>query len=270
MVFKSPGDVLFSIGSFPVYCYGVTLAIASFVGVLVAYKVFKTYNPSSDYEKIWDFAAYLLVFGFLGARIYYCLLNPVYYFQNPLEILDFREGGLSIHGGIITGIISAGVLARKYKLPMLKLVDSFICGTPLAQAIGRWGNFFNSEAFGYPTNLPWKLYIPYSQRPDIYSEYEFFHPTFLYESILDFVIFLVLVFVMKKTSGKYSGLCLSLYLIMYACVRFLVESFRIDSALNVVGIPVAKLMSLLLLVFGVVGLVIIKKNCKKTLNQEKI
>lgn len=270
MIFKSPGDVLFNIGSFPVYCYGVTLAIASFVGVLVAYKVFKTYNPKSDYDKIWDFAAYLLILGFLGARFYYCLLNPVYYFQNPIEILDFREGGLSIHGGIITGVISAIFLARKYKLPMLKLVDAFICGTALAQSIGRWGNFFNSEAFGYPTNLPWKLYIPYSQRPDIYSGYEFFHPTFLYESILDFGIFLVLILVMKRTSGRYSGLCLSLYLIMYAIVRFFVESFRIDSALNIFNIPVAQLMSLLLLVSGVVGLIIIKKNCKKVTNLEKI
>lgn len=270
MIFKSPGDVLFNIGSFPVYCYGVTLAIASFVGVLVAYKVFKTYNPKSDYDKIWDFAAYLLILGFLGARFYYCLLNPVYYFQNPIEILDFREGGLSIHGGIITGVISAIFLARKYKLPMLKLVDAFICGTALAQSIGRWGNFFNSEAFGYPTNLPWKLYIPYSQRPDIYSGYEFFHPTFLYESILDFGIFLVLILVMKRTSGRYSGLCLSLYLIMYAIVRFFVESFRIDSALNIWNIPVAQLMSLLLLVSGVVGLIIIKKNCKKVTNLEKI
>lgn len=270
MIFKSPGDVLFNIGSFPVYCYGVTLAIASFVGVLVAYKVFKTYNPKLDYDKIWDFAAYLLILGFLGARFYYCLLNPVYYFQNPLEILDFREGGLSIHGGIITGVISAIFLARKYKLPMLKLVDAFICGTALAQSIGRWGNFFNSEAFGYPTNLPWKLYIPYSQRPDIYSGYEFFHPTFLYESLLDFGIFLVLILVMKRTSGRYSGLCLSLYLIMYAIVRFFVESFRIDSALNIFNIPVAQLMSLLLLVSGVVGLIIIKKNCKKVTNLEKI
>lgn len=270
MIFKSPGDVLFNIGSFPVYCYGVTLAIASFVGVLVAYKVFKTYNPKLDYDKIWDFAAYLLILGFLGARFYYCLLNPVYYFQNPLEILDFREGGLSIHGGIITGVISVIFLARKYKLPMLKLVDAFICGTALAQSIGRWGNFFNSEAFGYPTNLPWKLYIPYSQRPDIYSGYEFFHPTFLYESILDFGIFLTLIFVMKRTSGRYSGLCLSLYLVMYAIVRFFVESFRIDSALNIFNIPVAQLMSLLLLVSGVVGLIIIKKNCKKVTNLEKI
>lgn len=270
MIFKSPGDVLFNIGSFPVYCYGVTLAIASFVGVLVAYKVFKTYNPKLDYDKIWDFAAYLLILGFLGARFYYCLLNPVYYFQNPIEILDFREGGLSIHGGIITGVISAIFLARKYKLPMLKLVDAFICGTALAQSIGRWGNFFNSEAFGYPTNLPWKLYIPYSQRPDIYSGYEFFHPTFLYESILDFGIFLVLILVMKRSSGRYSGLCLSLYLVMYAIVRFFVESFRIDSALNIFNIPVAQLMSLLLLVSGVVGLIIIKKNCKKVTNLEKI
>ena len=249
MIFKSPGDVLFNIGSFPVYCYGVTLAIASFVGVFVSYKVFKKYNSNFDYDKIWDFSAYLLILGFLGARIYYCLLNPIYYFNNPLEILDFREGGLSIHGGIIVGIISAILLAKRYKLPILKLIDSFMCGTALAQSIGRWGNFFNSEAFGYPTNLPWKLYIPYSQRPDIY---------------------VILLLVMKKTKGKLSGLCLSLYLIMYAVTRFMVESFRIDSALNIWNIPVAQLMSLLLLVSGVVGVVIIKKNCKKVTNSEKI
>ena len=255
MIFQSPGDIVFSIGGFSIYYYGIIMAFACFVGVWTSYKVFRRFNKDKNFEEIWDFAAYLLIFGFLGARLYYCMLNPVYYFYNPLEILNFREGGLSIHGGIIAGIIALVLLSKKYKLPVLNTLDAFVCGTALAQSIGRWGNFFNSEAFGSPTNLPWKLYISPSHRPEQYISYEYFHPTFLYESILDLFGFGILTFILFKFGKKYSGVSFFAYLTVYSVIRFFVERIRIDSALDIGSLHVAEIMSVILFVIGIAGMI---------------
>ena len=230
------------------------MAIACFVGVYISYKLFKKYHPEENYRKIWDFAALLLISGIIGARIYYCCLDPSRYFENPLEIFNIREGGLSIHGALIAGIIMLIILAKKYKLDCMKLLDVFSCGTAFAQSIGRWGNFFNSEAFGTPTTLPWKLYIPPTQRPAEYFNSDFFHPTFLYESILDLLIFFILLIVLKKYYNKAPGTTLFLYLILYAAARIFVESFRTDSVLSFSGIHIAHIISLIMLIVGIIGL----------------
>lgn len=255
MVFQSPGDICFRIFGFPVYNYGITMALACFVGVYISYLMFKKYNSDKDYEIIWDFAVWILLFGIIGARLYYCFLNYEYYAHFPLQIMNIRQGGLSVHGGIIGGVLAIMVGARKYKLPLLNLLDSFACGTCLAQAVGRWGNFFNSEAFGYPTNLPWKLYIPIEHRPSQYIDYEFFHPTFLYEGILDVLLFAVLYFCMKKFAKLRSGATFGFYLILYSVIRLFVESFRVDSALDVLGVPIAKIVSVILIFIGTVILI---------------
>ena len=265
MVFKSPSEVCFYITeNFPVYWYGIIVATACFTGVLVSYLIYKKFNPDKDYDKIWDISVWFLLAGIIGARLYYCLLNPVYYFHYPLEIFNIRGGGLSIHGGLITGITVLICYAYKTKLGILKLLDSFACGTAFAQSIGRWGNFFNSEAFGYPTDLPWKLYIPENHRPDIYANNEYFHPTFLYESILDFCLFIILYYVLKRFNQKYSGITFFAYLIFYAIIRIFVESFRIDSALNVAGVPIAKIISVIMLIAGITGTTYILKYKSKT------
>jgi len=261
MILQSPGDVLIEICGFPIYYYGVIMAFACLAGVFVSYKIFKHVNPNLNYAKIFDFAAYILIIGFVCARLYYCLLNLPYYLSSPLEVLNFREGGLSIHGGLIGGVCALIILAKKYKLPILRLLDAFSCGTILAQSIGRWGNFFNSEAFGYPTDLPWKLFIPISKRPEMFSNFEYFHPAFLYESIFDLIVFCILLWIMKKYAKKEPGITFYSYIILYSCVRLLVESIRIDSALNIHGIPVAKIISAILIIIGIIGIVtIIKKN----------
>ncbi len=249
-MFQSPGDVLFRIGDFPVYYYGLTMALACITGVSVAYLIFKKFNPDKNYAAIWDISAYLIIAGLLGARLYYCILNPVYYFSNPLEILNFREGGLSIHGGLIAGIITLILLSKKNHLPVLGVLDAFSCGTALGQAIGRWGNFFNSEAYGFPTDLPWKLYIPLSHRHAQLFNFEYYHPTFLYESLLNICIFLVLYLVMKKYAIEKPGITVCIYMILYSVVRIFVESFRLDSALDISGIPIAQIVSVFILLIS--------------------
>ena len=212
-MFQSPGDVAFSILGFPVYYYGIILAFAILTGVYTAYFLYKTFYDNVNAKKIIDFAPFIIIIGIIGARLYYCCVNYSYYLNHPLEIFYIRQGGLSIHGMIIVGIVSLFVFSKIYKMSFLKLIDVFLCGTALGQCIGRWGNFFNSEAFGTPTNLPWKLYIPIQHRPIQFINYEYFHPAFLYESVLDLVIFILLFCTFKKLS-KHPGMIACVYLIL--------------------------------------------------------
>ena len=260
-MFQSPGDVAFNFFGYPVYYYGIILASAIFVGIYCAYLLYKKYYEASKAQNIIDFSPWIIIIGILGARFYYCLVNFSYYTAHPFEIFYIRQGGLSVHGMIIVGICGLWWLSKKYKMSFLQLIDSFLCGTALAQSIGRWGNFFNSEAFGAPTNLPWKLFIPISHRPTEFINYEFFHPTFLYESILDILIFVLLLVLFKRLS-KTPGLIACIYLILYSFARILVESCRIDSVLNIAGIPIAQIMSLAIIIFASVFVIILirKKN----------
>ena len=261
MIFKSPGEIIISINGFSVYYYGVIMALACFIGVYTAYRLLKKYYPEENYKRVWDFATMLLIFGILGARLYYCLLNPIKYFGNPLEIFNIREGGLSIHGALITGIAALIILSKKYKLGKTKLLDVFACGTALAQSFGRWGNFFNSEAFGYPTDLPWKLFIPPDKRPIEFINSDFFHPTFLYESILDFVIFIILYYTLKTTAKTQPGIAFYSYLMLYSIARIFIETIRVDSVLSFSGLHIAHIISLILFIVGVAG-ILHKTKCK--------
>ena len=144
-------------------------------------------------------------------------------------------------------------------MSFFKLIDVFLCGTALGQCIGRWGNFFNSEAFGTPTNLPWKLYIPITHRPAQYLGFQYFHPTFLYESILDFLIFIILLICFKKLS-KTPGILACLYLIMYSVVRIVIEHYRVDSILNIDGIPIAQIVSLVIILVSSVAIVFLSRK----------
>lgn len=257
-MFQSPGDIAFTIFDFPVYFYGIILAVSIFIGIYTAYFLYKRFYKDNA-SCIFDFAPYIIILGIIGARIYYCFVNYSYYIANPLEIFNIREGGLSIHGMIIIGIVSLYLFAKHYKMSFLKLCDAFLCAAALAQSIGRWGNFFNSEAYGTPTNLSWKLYIAPVHRPLEYINNDYFHPAFLYESILDFLIFIILILIFKKTSQK-PGLIACIYLILYSIARIFVEHFRIDSVLNIYGIPVAQIISFVIAVTAAIAAITISKK----------
>lgn len=248
------------------------MAFALSVGVLFSCFVVKKYYPELNYEIVYDISPHIIIGAIVGARLYYCLLNYGYYSSNPLEIVQLWHGGMSIHGGIIGGLIGGIIYAKRHSLPILKLCDIFSYGLILGQAVGRWGNFFNSEAFGRPTESFLKLYIPIYKRPIEFLQFDYFHPTFLYESILDVLVFLILFFVIRnvfarqKTSAlKYSsteaispantdGIVFFSYLILYSLVRLVVEQVRIDSVLNLFGIPIAQIMSVLLILISTVAL----------------
>ena len=237
-MFTSPSQIFFSLFGVNIYFYGVIMAVAIVVGTLVSNYIGEKFY-SLKRETIIDLAPYLIIFGILGARLYYCTLNYDFYLRFPTEIIAIRHGGISIHGAILGGALGLWLFSLRHKISAFKLADVCALGLPLAQAIGRWGNFFNSEAFGRPTDLPWKLYIAPQYRPIPYQDCEFFHPAFLYESILDVLIFVILIFLMKSNKIKTEGNIALIYLILYSVARILVESVRIDSVKYLFGLPVA-------------------------------
>ncbi|MBD5403332.1 prolipoprotein diacylglyceryl transferase [bacterium] len=261
MIISAPSDIAFVVLGVPIYWYGVVLASAIFVAVLVGNKFFNFINGDSKKDIILEYAPLLIISGIFGARLYFCILNSGYYFSHPIEILDIRQGGLSIHGAIAGGILSLVLLSYKKNLKLLNILDSLSCSTILGQAIGRWGNYFNSEAYGIPVaSQKWGLFIPEMKRIPQYSEFSLFHPTFLYESVLDLFAFFILGFLLFKFGKKYRGLIFFSYLLIYSIIRFFIERLRVDSAMNLGNIPIAEIVSIILFVVGFCGILFVIVN----------
>ncbi len=261
MIINAPADIAFSLFSIPIYWYGITMACAIFISMITGNFLYNKINPNLQKDIIIDYAPLIILLGILGARLYFCILQHDYYFDNPLEILDIRQGGLSIHGALIGGIIGIIIASKKTKVPMLNILDALSCTTILGQSIGRWGNYFNSEAYGLPVKSQnWGLFIPETKRFSQFADYSLFHPTFLYESLLDFIAFLVLTFILIKSGKKYRGITFFAYLAIYSVIRFFIEKIRIDSALNIGSVPFAEIISVVLFLIGISGILFIIRN----------
>lgn len=262
MILSSPGDVIFKIGSFNIYYYGVIMALAVVAGLFACKIVCSKFYSKSDFGVIYDLSIGTIISGFLGARIYYFICASINSPQNFFEIFAVRNGGMSIHGAIIGGLIFVLIYLKIKKLSVLKYIDILTFGLITGQIIGRWGNFFNSEAFGLPTFSWLKLYIPPNNRPAEFMAFDYFHPTFLYESFFNALILIILIFIAGKT--KKCGYIFFSYLIMYSIVRFFIENIRLDSVLNVNSIPLAQIISIIGIITGAAGILIIKyKTVKK-------
>ena len=240
---KSPGSELINLGVFTIKWYGFLIAISVLLGLSISKKLAKLRGIDPQY--ISNLLPSLVLSSIIGARFYYVIFEYRQYIGNnfftlinplniPLKIPSFLalwEGGIAIHGALIGGFLSLLIFCRNNNIPLKSLLDIIMPSVIIGQAIGRWGNFFNNEAFGIPTNLPWKLYIPISYRPIKYINSEFFHPTFLYESIWNLLVFFLLIyFFYQQKKGKriQDGLVACLYLIAYSFGRFWIESLRID------------------------------------------
>lgn len=261
-MFQSPGDIAFSIFGTDIYFYGLIMSFAMLVGILVICLIAKRYFKDINFDNICDLSFILIVFGIISARFYYVIMDYQYFIKHPSEILAIWNGGISIQGAIIGGIIAGYIYVKENNLNFFKYADLFVFGVIAGQAIGRWGNFFNSEAFGLPTQLPWKLYIPFKNRPQMFVNNEFFHPTFLYESILNILIFIILyIMLAKQGENKKYGIIFCSYLILYSIVRIIVETFRVDSVLNIGIFHIAHITSALTILFA---LIVLKKVLKSS------
>lgn len=254
--FQSPGPILFEIGFISLRWYGFLIASAVLIGVVIAQKLGQYRNIDPDL--IGDLVIWLVIGAIPAARIYYVLFEWQNYAQHPQDIIAIWQGGIAIHGAIIGGIISALIFAKINRQSFWELIDVIAPSLILGQAIGRWGNFFNSEAFGIPTNLPWKLYIPINNRPIQYINFDYFHPTFLYESLWNLGVFIFLISLffwsIKHNNKLKNGTIFLVYLITYSLGRVWIEGFRTDS-LMIGFLRIAQIVSLSAIAFGIFGLI---------------
>lgn len=266
-MFKSPGSIAFSVFNYDIKFYGIMLFLGMLAGIFTTCIISKKYYKNVDLDTLTDFFPILIIFSIVSARIYYVLLSLEYYVNNPLEIFAIWHGGISIHGAILGGLLT-GIVYFKYikRIPLLPYADVVSYGLVIGQAIGRWGNFFNQEAFGTPCDLPWKLYIEPAFRPSEMMQFSYFHPTFLYESIWDIFVFFILFFIVRKWAKNRFGLVFCSYLALYSFGRIFIENIRIDSVLDVQNIPIALIVSVLMLIVSIAAIIFITYKNKKPAN----
>jgi phosphatidylglycerol:prolipoprotein diacylglycerol transferase len=195
--------------------------------------------------------------GIVGARLYFVFLKWNEFALHPVEILETWKGGLSIHGGIIGALVTGCIYCRLTNLSVLVCADILSIAAILGQSIGRWGNFFNNELFGYPVSstFPLKLYIPPEYRPARFQHADYFHPTFLYESVWDLFVFLILYYLAPKLKDT-PGLIFMLYLLLYSTGRIFIESMRSDSIMYA-GIQVPMIACTLSILIALIGIIVL-------------
>lgn len=261
-MFVSPGQVAFQVGSVTIFWYGLCMACAILLGIFTSVKIAAKFYPKANIEAFYDLMFYVLIGGIIGARLYFVAFDWSYFGSHFADIPKLWTGGLSIHGAILGGFLVGLFYVKKQKLNLWMYADITAFGLCVGQIVGRLGNFFNSEAFGAPTNLPWKLYIPLFNRPEGYEHFEYFHPTFLYEMVANAFIVLLLFSILKNRPQREYGMVFFLYLILYSIARILIECIRIDSVFNLAGVPIAIWMSGALVFAGLVGLFAILRKKK--------
>lgn len=229
----SPSPILFNFGFTQIHWYGLLMLASILVAFFVLLKKAKVFSLTT--EQVWDLLFWLVIAGILGARIYEVLLvEPSFYFSHPAQIIKIWQGGLAIHGAWLGGLVVLWLYSRKWQKSLWSLTDAICLVLPLGQALGRWGNYFNQELYGLPTDLPWGIPINLINRLPEYSAYTHFHPTFLYESIGTLLIFFVLLWLLKKK--RFNGQITLVYLGLYSILRLVLEFIRLDPAFMIFGI----------------------------------
>ncbi|MEK7580290.1 MAG: prolipoprotein diacylglyceryl transferase [Patescibacteria group bacterium] len=226
--YYQPQPIIYKLGLISFYWYGLFVILGALAGIFAWHYYAKKTGSFVGRNYFFDIIIGCAFWGLIGARVYHIFCELPYYWQYPLEILLIWHGGLSIFGALIAGAIFIVFYARKKHLNLLALLDGYALAVLIGEAIGRWGNYFNQEIFGLPTDRWWGIYISPENRPDIFSSFSYFHPTFLYQFIYSLIIFsaiLVFLNIIKKITP---GVILSFYLIFYSIGRFLFEFLRID------------------------------------------
>lgn len=292
-----PSSVLVNISIFSIHWYGLLMTLAVVAGFLIARRFFAKYYIDS--EHVFNLGFYLIIFGFIGARIYHVINEPVYYWQHPLSIFAIWNGGLALHGAILAGVLVIFWYVKKHpellfrvcgNIPVVNrilfLTDIAAPALAIGQAIGRWGNYFNQELYGIACNYHWCIPIALENRVPGFKSSAHFHPTFLYESVLNLVIFGVLLCLHKRqiknlqptapdiadgevkggraTYHLQPGIITAIYLVLYSLVRISMELFRIDRTPVILGIRLPILFSVFLIIAGIIIIVYTYKQKHNT------
>ncbi len=264
-----PQSILLQIGWLQIHWYGFLIAIGALLGFLVVLYLAKQYGIKK--EVIYDLTFYLIIFGLIGDRLYYVFYAWEYYSQHLLDIFKVWQGGLAIHGAMIAGILVIYIYGKKNKINPWFLADLIIIALPLAMAIGRFGNYFNQELFGPPTNLAWGIPIVPANRPLEFASFTYFQPTFLYESLWNLLVFIILLVWHKIRLAKTSpwlenknlegtqglGNITLVYFILYSIGRGLNEFLRQDYSPYFLGLRWAQVISLVIIIICL-AIIIIK------------
>ena len=260
--------ILIEIGNIRIYWYSVMILLGVLLGSYIVLKESKRFNISKS--KISDMLFYTIVVGIIGARLYYVLFNLDYYTNYPIDILKVWEGGLAIHGGIIAGILYLIYYTRKNGFNFLQITDICTPGLLIGQAIGRWGNFFNSEAHGPLTTLEHlkELHLPNFIIEGMHIDGNYYIPTFFYESLIC-LIGLIVVLIIRRTKLIKIGQITGFYLIWYGIARYIIEAYRTDS-LMINSLKQAQIISIIMIALGVLIILLsIKKEKYNEINNYK-
>lgn len=263
-----PQPILLQIGWLQIHWYGFLIALGALAGFLFICNLAKHYELKKD--DVYNLTFYLIIFGLIGDRLYYVFYAWPYYSRHLLDIFKIWEGGLAIHGAMIAGFLVIYFFSRRQKINPWLLLDIFIIALPLAMAFGRWGNYFNQELFGRPTDLAWGIPILPAKRPPEFMNDNYFHPTFLYESLWDLLIFAFLYAWHKLRLAKHKNLeqiqglgnIALAYFILYSLGRFLNEFLRVDYSPYFLGLRWAQIFSLIIII-GCVAILALKISRQK-------
>ena len=252
--------VAFEIFGQPIRWYGIIIASGVLVAFFVSYLLAK--KKELDFDIIIDGFLWSFPFAIIGARLYYVIFEYKNY-HSFIDIINIRNGGLAIHGGLIGGLVVAYIFTKIKKINFFEYIDVIMPGVILAQAIGRWGNFMNQEAHGGPVSQEFISKFPQFIQDGMLINGTYYHPTFLYESVWNLIVFAILIFIIYKKK-KQHGIVIGSYLILYSLGRFFIEALRTDS-LMFFGLRVAQIISLLGIVIGIILILRAIKNKENTL-----
>lgn len=244
----SPKAQVFHIGSISVNWYGLILVIAIVVAAYLARKKLAK-DKIINHRQFEDLFFYAVIFGLVGARIGHVLFEFSYYRLHPQDIVKIWRGGISLYGSLLGGAVAVWWWCKKYKVSFLKIADRILPFFALAQGIGRWGNYFNQELFGKPTDSWWGIFIEPANRPAIFYEQSHFHPAFFYESLLNIALFIFLLIVSKKNLS--AGKVTFFYIIGYTLIRFFMEFVRIDDTAMIGILRIPQVLSVLFFMLAI-------------------
>lgn len=251
-------SVFLDLGIIQIYWYSVFIFIAFLIGGILALYESKKWKLPEDFMINMFF--YIIIFSLIGARLYFVLFNLDYYMNDPMAIIRIWEGGLAVHGGILGALIFVIIYTKKYKVSTLRITDILVVSLILGQAIGRWGNFFNGEAYGPATTLEFlqSLHIPEFIIDGMNISGTYYQPAFLYESLWCIIGFIVL-FTFRGRKYTKVGMTTALYLIWYSIGRLFIEGMRQDS-LMIGEFKVAQIVSILLIITGIIMFIKLRKG----------
>lgn len=245
----SPPINAIDIGPFSLHFYGLLIGLGVVLAWRMAVRRYAAYG--GDPEIVEKIFFRMVIFGFLGARVAYVSTHLSRFEGDWWKVFAIWEGGLALFGGLTAGAVTVVVLARRWNADLPAILDSLAPAVPLAQGIGRWGNYFNQELFGTPSDLPWAVEIDPANRPPEYAEFETFHPTFLYESIWNLSLSAFIIWLGHKYPSM-RGKLIGVYFIGYSSMRFLLELIRTDTSFRFLGLSRNAWVSLGVIILGVI------------------